>query len=186
MLCWHNMGKGMKIRAMAAELGVDTKTIRRWVRSGCPHARAGPGRTAALVFDPPKVVAWMERVDRDGTGGSHHSPIVEDSSPDLPAKATPAQELNALAKRVAIEVKKLEVKKRKRIERMADGALLDAGLVNRGRIERIAAVKSGLQALAGKLPARLVDRSEPEIRRILEVEIDDVCQTFADGFREMP
>ena len=45
---------------LAGRLGVSIRTIERWLKIGCPHARDDMG---ALVFDEPAVVAWAR--DRD-------------------------------------------------------------------------------------------------------------------------
>lgn len=53
--------KLLTLTQLALERGVDPRTVRRWVRVGCPVARRGkPGR-AAPMFRATDVDAWLER-----------------------------------------------------------------------------------------------------------------------------
>lgn len=52
---------GVPLDRAAAELGVPTGTLRRWVRQGCPVVHRGHrGRGHAALVDPAQVLQWRQ------------------------------------------------------------------------------------------------------------------------------
>ena len=170
----------MKLKELASALGVSTKTIRRWVKSGCPSTRKGSGRTAPLIFDQAAVVEWMERVGRDGLPGGDGSsreeiPDVEDLPGPLPApapafSALPGTEnLNRLIKVVKVKVQQLEVKKRERLERVATGEMVNRDEVLRLHGQMATRIRARMMAIPGVLSGILASLTDP---REVEEELD--------------
>lgn len=50
---------------LARRRGVDERTVRRWVRAGCPVARRGKAGHTAPRFDVARVKAWLAKSDTE-------------------------------------------------------------------------------------------------------------------------
>lgn len=74
--------------------------------------------------------------------------------------------------------KELEIAQRR-------GQLLDAGEVERGRVQRIMVVRQGLLGLPAKLASRLVGRAQEEIQAELDAEVDTLLRQFAEEFEKL-
>jgi phage terminase Nu1 subunit (DNA packaging protein) len=61
------------------------------------------------------------------------------------------------------------------------GKLLDAELVERGRMERVQAVRESLLALVHTLPPKLVGLGAAAMEGVIEGELRGVCNRFANG-----
>lgn len=164
----------LTIQELADELGVSKKTIHRWVEEGgCPHDRATTqGRP--LLFDKSAVVAWMTQTGHTGLMGRPPEGIKggEEDSTDV-------AKIAKLTRFVNLEIKRYEAARRKRVEDIAAGTLIDRAEVERGRIERIGFVRAGLLALPGKLAPRLVGLSSTDIQRELDREVNYLLAQFA-------
>lgn len=165
---------------MAAELGVTRRTLARWNEAGCPHEGGGPGRP--IYYDKAAVIAWMEATGATGTpgrppqGAERKGGTEDDGLGEVPSDVS---KIAVLTRKVNLAIKMQELKKRARLERIAIGELHDRGECERGRLERIAAVKAGLLALPGKLAARLENREAAEIQRELDREVRHLLAQFA-------
>ena len=80
--------KPLGVKAVAAELSLTPKTLRRWTRVGCPHHRA-EGRNGALTFDAAEVRAWMKKVGRS-PGAGRRPDVFRDLAAEAPVAERPA------------------------------------------------------------------------------------------------
>ncbi|MCO5167864.1 MAG: helix-turn-helix domain-containing protein [Planctomycetes bacterium] len=198
--------RDLSIAEAAGVFGVSERTLYRWVREGCPADGGGRGRP--LRFDRAEVLAWMSSVgatglpgrppdgaERDGAerdGGQtgtdvdvgpeagDHEPEEDDVDDDgTPVGQVDPARLATLIKRVSLEIKRLERRRRERLERVAAGELLDRAEVERGRLERIAHVRAGLLALPAKLAPQVAGRDHHEVHVIVEREVRALLRLYA-------
>lgn len=171
------MSASLKVEEMAREAGVSVITVRRWVTLGCPHERAGKGKTAPLMFDKDAVLSWAERSGHTGTPGRPPAGA-ERVAPADPA-AGDLVKLSKANRALQVQLKQVELAKAKRLERIADGELHDRGECEKGRLARIAVVRAGLLSLPGKLSARLAQRDAVEIQAVIEREVHALLSQFS-------
>ncbi|HYE91776.1 MAG TPA: hypothetical protein VEA38_12180, partial [Terriglobales bacterium] len=135
-----------------------------WIGRGLPlHVRAIPPKPH--VFDLAAVKAWLaaEGLQQD----------VDLSAPKNRAEADLALVLQKIrAARAGADKAELGLKVRK-------GELLEAAEVERGRIERITAVTSALEAMPGKLAPELVGRDARAIQARIAEEVTRIREDFA-------
>lgn len=160
----------MSIEELSGALGISTKTLRRWAADGCPHQGGGD---QPYQFDLAAVVAWSQQNGRTGERGR---PALGVSPEDI---RNGTAGLNLRLKRLDADLKRLDAQRKERIERTAMGQLVPVDEVERGRIQRIAIVKTGLLSLPGKLAARLANREAPEIQAEIEREVIGLLAQFA-------
>ncbi|MBX3467172.1 MAG: helix-turn-helix domain-containing protein [Planctomycetes bacterium] len=172
------MSRDLTAEEMAAELGIAATTLKRWVReAGCPIESGSHGK--AFKFDKDKVLAWMEKTGATGLMGKPPAGSERVSEEEQTAQTNDLSKIAKLTKVVHLEIKRLEAAKRKRVERIAEGELHDRVDCERATLAKIAAVRTGLLSLPGKLSARLAGREAPDVQRELEREVAHLLAQFA-------
>lgn len=78
-----------------------------------------------------------------------------------------------------------DAQKREHEVAKARGQLVDTAEVHRGRMKRVAIVKQGMLAVPQKLAARLVGRTEDEIRDELQGEMSSLLRLFSEEFSKL-
>ncbi len=164
--------KTLNIDEMAAELGVTRQAIGRYTKAGMPHGGAGK-KHDPYTYDAEACLAWVD-ANRSGIQGST---VTADVAPAT--SSDDAGKIVKFTRIVNLEIKKLEAARRKRLERIAEGELHDRAECERGRLQRIATVRSGLLALPGKLSARLAGREPHEIDAEVTREVTHLLAQFS-------
>ena len=175
-------------------VGIGRTALSRYLAAGCPHDRLGPGERAPLRFELAAVRAWMHKTARTGDQGSnvgpaHISVAIEEGTPPAPAPEREegeeeaaqgtASELVDLVRRVNIEIKRLEVKRRRRLEAEAAGELVPLEDVRRAWLAQIEVVQARFRSLPSVLAPRLVGKDYDAIRDAIEAELRTVLLSFA-------
>ena len=125
----------LRKEAIAEIFDVHPKTVIRWAKDGCPHAR--PTRRGAYLFNEVEVMGWVKRTDRQTTPGR---PTKNDN---------PAMGACKLRKEAALaDTYELRLARER-------GQLIPIEEVEAGRVERILAVKHGLMDLQRRFAAEL-------------------------------
>lgn len=181
--------KALPLAQAALDLEQSERTLRRWVQAGCPHHK-GPGRTGALTFDRLEVEAWMRQLGRTGemgrppaevtllAGGPQSGqprPMAGDIAAVVAARQAPAkadgEDLRALGALVNVQIKQLEVRKRERQEREAEGELVPLADVQRWWTSQIQALTTALEALPGRIATEAAGRPYEEVYSAAEREV---------------
>ncbi len=177
---------------LCRELKIQRRSLTRYMEAGCPHRRAGNGPRAPLRFVLSKVKAWMRQTARTGEPGRPPTGAEVRRSPakaraEAPAdKATDdlddedADDLAELTRRVNLQIKRLEVRKRERLEREANGELVEAAEVVRLWRSQIEVVQTSFRSLPGILAQRLVHCDYDTIYEALEEELHAVLVAFSE------
>ncbi|MHA1574390.1 MAG: hypothetical protein ACTSX8_10395 [Alphaproteobacteria bacterium] len=175
------------------------RVITRYVEAGCPHERVGLGPRAKLHFDAVDVRAWMRITARTGTSSAPAGAEVYDApnqarvleallaagprppgtDSEVLSGGSGGADLVELARKVNIEIKRLEVQKRTRLERKADGELVPLDDVRRAWRSQIEVVHARFRALPASLAPRLVGKEYDAIRDALEGELRSVLLSFS-------
>lgn len=176
------MSERLTIDQMADVIGVTRQAVGRYVSAGCPHQGIGK-KGDPYTFDRDEVIAWLEQTGRDGIHGAATPGATPRTTTDTPTtQTTPTidvAKINKLTRLVGLEIKRLEVARRKRLERIAEGELHDRVDCERGRLQRIATVRAGLLSLPSRLAARLVGREAHEIEAEIAREVHHLLAQFA-------
>ncbi len=134
----------------AAELEISPRTLRDWAQAGCPKHDDG--------YDIEEVKLWRDtHGERTRTRGDMHARL---------------QEAEARYREIKGELATLQLKFKK-------GELLDKAVVERGRVERILAVKSALQALPRQAAPSVVGMTDiVKIEEILRGIVENAIRSF--------
>lgn len=163
----------ISIVELAADLDLDDGTLRRWAKAGCPHEGGGD---QPYLFDRAAVLAWMDETGRTGQRGR---PAAGTAPDDQGGGLGPTRKIREATAAVNLRLKRLDAQRKERIERTAMGLLIPVDEVERGRLQRIAAVKAGLLSLPGKLAPRIANRDATEIQAEIEREVYSLLREFA-------
>ena len=179
----------MNAGELCRELAINRRTLTRWMAAGCPHVR-GKGRRGRLTFDHDGVIAWMRRVGYTGDDGRPSVEILTEKGVvgtiDPPAKKKrkgrkaeedDGDDVVELTRRVNLEIKRLEARKRKRVERAADGELAPVADFRRYWASRCAALHSALRALPDRVARAGGERYE-QVFGEAEKAVEDALMPF--------
>lgn len=167
---------------LASLLGVTGRTVTKWVAAGCPSKRIGSGSRAKLDLDPREVKAWMRATSRTGEAGR---PAAGLEATTGSGKATDdldtdhKGDLAELIRRTNLQIKRLEVRKRERLEAEAEGALVPLSDVRRAWAAQVEVVQARFRVLPSLLSQRLIGKSYEDAHAILEEELRGVLLSFA-------
>lgn len=181
-----NNPKPLTLKQLCEAIDQGQATIRRWIAVGCPHHKA-PGRTGALTFDRDEVVSWMRAVGRTGEAGR---PAAEASMlGPVPGRKAARQEkavgelspeeIRALGAIAAVQVKQLEVRKRERLEREAEGELVALSEVQRWWTAQVSALTTALEALPGRVATEAAGRPHEDVYAAVEREVTAMRERLA-------
>lgn len=167
-------------------LGVSRRTVGNYCAAGCPHERAGTGKRAPLCFNLEEVKAWMRATARSGEAGRPPAGAEVRPTPAAPAEKTAdeldtdaAEDLVELTRRVNLEIKRVDLQKRQRLEAEAMGELVPLEQVKRAWGAQVEVVKARFRALPSLLAKRLVGKDYDEAHDLLQRELDGVLRSFA-------
>lgn len=187
---------------LAERLGVQTFTLDRWCREGCPYLHPAGGKRGPREFLLSRVKAWMSALGRTGAMGrpkdtdraagleavnsapapSHAGTGAEGATAPAPAPgaARPASLEEQLLRAKLRKETALAAKNELEYER-ARGALVPLEDVQKERLQRIAVVKARLLATPGKLAQRCAGKDAREVERQLKDEMTAILAEFAGG-----
>lgn len=144
----------------AESIGVDPKTLRGWIKDGCPATKPkGPGRP--WMLDDTEVAAWLKSKGRDG-------------SPGRPAGAGSEDLDGARLRKELAMADNWELRNAK--ER---GELLERAAVETTAKEQVRSVRSRLMGVGSSLASQLEHHPAAEIQAIIDQHMHDVCEAFA-------
>ena len=179
----------LNLKALAAELDVSTKTIKRYVKLGCPHSRGGKGRTAPLLFDMAAVVAWMRKVGKTGERGrpAEGTTLAPDEAGSVASATVPLEDgapldaasIALLTKQVNLQIKQLEAQKRARVERREEGELVPASWVEACWSGQVEEAKARLNTLPARVAQRVVGMDYDDVYEAIQAEVDEVLRELA-------
>lgn len=176
------------LKAAAAELEVDEKTLREYAAAGCPHWKGkGRGRAGAWTFDLAEVVAWLEETGRTGQQGRPPSglgPVQTDADGRQKVRDPERDRVRRATEDAHLRIKRAEASRKERENRQAEGDVVELALVLELWARQIQMAKRRLHALPGKLAGQIVERSYDEVYAILERELQEVLEGFAADLRE--
>lgn len=179
------------ITALAAAVGVKRQAVQTWIkRPEWKFGKQGPWNIADVRRW--RAATFMESHRQRGT----KTKAARKPSPPQPP-ATAAAEPDATsadAKALDVELKGMDAEKAARIRlllarassvefdrQVKGGRYLRREDVERGRVARIHAVRSRLQALPRQAASDLVGLDETQIESVLREHCDAICTAFADG-----
>lgn len=139
---------------------VDPKTLRGWVKDGCPATKPKT-KGKPWMLDPTEVAAWLKSKGRDGSPGRPRGAGSE--------KLEEARERKESAMADNWELRNA----RERSE------LVPCGEVERGRVERVVAVRNRLMGCGASIAPQCEHRSASEIQTIIDQHMRGVCEQFA-------
>jgi hypothetical protein len=161
--------KGLKHIFEAAQIMERSEfTLKKWKREGAPGFSVVDG---ASMVDIETLKKWLDTQPKKKnyhTPNRQHEEKSEEAEPVTLLEAKRRKEL-ALALRNEIAVAQLQ------------GQLISKEEVEEGRVRRIQAVRGALMSLPGKLSGALAMRNADEIYEVLEGEIRQICEGFANG-----
>ncbi len=176
----------MNTRELCESFGINRRTATRWLKAGCPHRKTGTHKTAPTEFDRAEVIAWLDEVGKgDGADGLAPSDLPQPPAPAAPAAGTSspttpsATDLGRMIRVANLQIKRLEAKKRQRLEAEATGELVPLADVRRAWASQIEVVHASFRAIPATLATRLVGKAYDEIRDTIEVELRGVLTSFA-------
>jgi phage terminase Nu1 subunit (DNA packaging protein) len=141
---------------VCALFDVDTRTVTRWVTSGCPCDRSGKARK----FNAGEVAAWMKE---NGITGERGRPL----DPNDQLKAAKIRKESALAERYEIELAR------------AKALLVSKAEVEAGNITKFTVIRNKLMGMASSLAPSLEGLSVPEIERQIEARVVTVLKELS-------
>jgi phage terminase Nu1 subunit (DNA packaging protein) len=164
-------------------LGVTRTTVDRYVAEGCPieePAGGRKGRGRPNKFSIEAVRAWMHSRGIDGKPGR---PSAVDKVAARLGKLL-ASEMSGGDGELDLDMVKVRKLFAEAVLREMDvekrrGELLEASEVEQGRLDRIYAVKSAMDALPARLAPRLVGLEEPDLEAVLREAMRGLQATFA-------
>lgn len=165
----------------------DRKTILGYVAAGCPHSKAA-GRTGPLTFELDEVAEWMRAAGRTGMQGRPpdelRGPALSVKAARMPGGNKPASELTLeewreLGAIAAVQTKQLEVRKRERLEREAEGELVALAEVQRWWTAQVAALTTALEALPGRVATEAAGRPHEDVYAAVEREVTAMRERLA-------
>lgn len=111
-------------------------------------------------------------------------PTAPTSTPSPPARPVDQlgdapEDVAEFVRRLNAEIKRLEVRRRERIEREAEGELVPLADVRRFWAGQVEAVKARHRALPGLLAPRLAGRPRAEVYEVLEAELHALLAALA-------
>lgn len=146
------------VTAAGRVLDVTGKTLRHWLKCGCP----GTLTSAGWRVDPAEVKTWLAATGRTGKPGRP----VTGGGPEL--------DLARLRKEAAMaenwELRNTDLR----------ASLIDAVAVQAGDLERVAIVNRHLLAIGAEIAQRLVERTASEIQGMIDHHVRRVCETIAN------
>lgn len=171
------MRRRLNAGELSKALDVSRRAVTRYVTAGCPHERKGHGKRAPLYFNLDEVKEWMRVMARTGDGGGNGV-----DSGEIPAEAKQdgaSGELVDLIRGANLQIKKLEVEKRQRLEREASGELVPMEDVRRAWSAQVEIVKARFRTLPAHLAQRLQGKAYDDMHEILDTELRSVLRSFA-------
>lgn len=145
---------------VAESLEVDPKTVRGWIKKGCPATKpAGPGKS--WMLDETEVAAWLKS---EGMSGK----------PGRPAGAGSEQLDDARLRKESAMADNWELR-----NAQARGDLLERAEVETTAKEQVRAVRSRLMSVGATLASQLEHRSAAEMQGLIDQHMRSVCEAFA-------
>lgn len=159
--------KLLTIEELSEAIDTPANTIRRWPEQGLEVTKKRHRGRVRVLYDLAVVKTFLEaRGERKGAG---RPGVLDSASADVKEQIAVALLRGHLARAERLEI---EVAARK-------GELLDAKEVERGRLERIALVKTGFLAFASRVAPLVANRPPREVETRLESEVYRLLSEFA-------
>ena len=161
-------------KGLCAKYGIAGSTLKLWIGKGLPVAvKGGSGRGARSEYDPTACDEWVRQ-----HGASLQSQGADLENPRTKAEADLALTLQKIrAARARADRDDLNLRVRR-------GELLEAAEVERGRVDRILVLKSGLLNLRDRVAPAAAHRDETEVAAIVEREVLGLLGQFSGAKTE--
>lgn len=197
-------GRSVSTAGLMEAAGCSRQTVQEWVRAGLPRDRRYEENRWKSFYDLDEVAAWLcaqgserqvagARTFPPVTAGAGSRGVVAVEASESGNGMTPEESGDPIAAgapmtigdaKLRLALANLEYRKAKTSLEQINlavrrGELLDAREVERGRLDRIAAVTSALEALPAAIAPVLEGRGAQEIQAILSGEVRRIRAEFA-------
>lgn len=150
---------------VARALKVSARTVTKWAKEGCPHARASRSRRAPLRYNIAEVRAWMKAHGRSGRPG--RPPVASDANADIREGTSLLLEERIISARLENERKA--------------NKLHDVDACEARQLAKIRVLKAALLNLGHSVALACEGRPAAEIESALNARVRILLEEFSSG-----